>query len=108
MKEKTNDLSELKGLGKIILILAGAFIIMYALTLGATKLGWFDTGYTKPNVEDAVISYEKIMAGSVFDKKDDSYYVAIANFDKTNNMYYQSIVSSYKSKKEHLPFTWLT
>ena len=27
MKEKTNDLSELKGLGKIILILAGAFII---------------------------------------------------------------------------------
>lgn len=104
MKEKANDLSELKGLGKIILILAGAFIIMYLLTLGATKLGWFDTGYTKPNVEDAVISYEKIMAGSVFDKKDDSYYVAIANFKNTNNMYYQSIVSAYKSKKEHLPF----
>lgn len=69
MKEKTNDLSELKGLGKIILILASAFIIMYLLTLGATKLGWFDTSYTKPNVEEAVISYEKIMAGSVFEDR---------------------------------------
>lgn len=105
MKEKTNDLSELKGLGKIIIVLSIIFIVMYLLTIGATKLGWFETGYTKPSVSESVISYEKIIAGSILDKKDKEYYVAIADF--SNNMYYSSIISTYKDKEDKLPIYYV-
>ena len=37
--KKSEDLSELKGLGKILLILVGAFIVMYLITLSANKAG---------------------------------------------------------------------
>ena len=74
--KKTENLSELKGLGKILLILVVAFIAMYLITLGANKAGLFDPGYNKPEVSDAVISYENIMAGTIFNREG-NYYVAI-------------------------------
>ena len=67
--KKTENLSELKGLGKILLILVGAFIVMYLITLSANKAGLFDPGYNKPEVSDAVISYENIMAGTIFNRE---------------------------------------
>ena len=107
MKEKTNDLSELKGLVKIIIVLVIAFLVMYLLTVGATKLGWFDIGYTKPEIAESVINYDKIIAGSIFDKKDTDYYVAIADFSGTNNIYYESIISNYKEKESKLPIYYV-
>ena len=85
--KKSEDLSELKGLGKILLILVGAFIVMYLITLGANKAGLFDPGYTKPEVSDAVISYENIMAGTIFNREG-NYYVAILDSKDKMNTYY--------------------
>lgn len=100
--KKSEDLSELKGLGKILLILVGAFIIMYLITLGANKAGLFDPGYNKPEVSDAVISYENIMAGTIFNREG-SYYVAILDSKDKMNTYYESVISNYQKKEDKTP-----
>ena len=92
--KKSEDLSELKGLGKILLILVVAFIAMYLITLGANKAGLFDPGYNKPEIGDAVISYENIMAGTIFNREG-NYYVAILDSKDKMNTYYESVISNY-------------
>ena len=94
--KKSEDLSELKGLGKILLILVVAFIAMYLITLGANKAGLFDPGYNKPEVGDAVISYENIMAGTIFNREG-NYYVAILDSNDKMNTYYESVISNYQN-----------
>ncbi len=100
--KKTENLSELKGLGKILLILVGAFIVMYLITLGANKAGLFDPGYNKPEVSDAVISYENIMAGTIFNREG-NYYVAILDSKDKMNAYYESVISNYQKKEDKTP-----
>lgn len=100
--KKSEDLSELKGLGKILLILVVAFIAMYLITLGANKAGLFDPGYNKPEVGDAVISYENIMAGIIFNREG-NYYVAILDSNDKMNTYYESVISNYQKKEDKTP-----
>lgn len=100
--KKSEDLSELKGLGKILLILVVAFIAMYLITLGANKAGLFDPGYNKPEVGDAVISYENIMAGTIFNREG-NYYVAILDSNDKMNTYYESVISNYQKKEDKTP-----
>ena len=100
--KKSEDLSELKGLGKILLILVGTFIVMYLITLSANKAGLFDPGYNKPEVSDAVISYENIMAGTIFNREG-NYYVAILDSKDKMNTYYESLISNYQKKEDKTP-----
>ena len=49
----------------LVIVLISVFGMVYLLTVGARKLGWFDERYTAPSVDEASISYEYIEASSV-------------------------------------------
>ena len=77
-------------------------LVIYLLTIGAQKIGMFDEGYTTPEVQTAVISYDSTIAGSIFNKVDNEYYVLIADFSGNENIYLKNLMSIYKDKEKHL------
>lgn len=102
-EQKKVNTSELKSLIILVIILSVVFGVIYLLTLGANKMGLFEPSYVKPEVGDAVISYENISAGTILDRAEKEYYVAIADFDANKNITYRSELSIYGNKKESLP-----
>lgn len=86
----------------IVVVIFVIIAIVYLLTMGAQKLGWFDLGYTKPEVESAVISYENILAGSIFNKQSGEYYVMIADYDNDSSIYVSSLGSLYNEKENKI------
>lgn len=87
----------------LVSILVLIVLIIYGLTLGAQKIGLFDQGYVKPELSAAVISYDSTLAGSMFDKSENEYYVMIVDFSSDESIYVSSLGSSYKNKENHLP-----
>ncbi len=85
----------------LVIILLGVFLVIYGLTLGAHKLGWFDNRYTKPELEEAKIDYENINAGTMFKREEKEYFVLIGDFSE-NSLYINQIVSNYKAKEKAL------
>ena len=82
----------------LVVVLLGTFVVVYGLTLGASKLGWFDTRYTKPDVEEAKIDYTYISAGTIFSREEDHYFVLIGDFTNLG-MYLNEVVNNYKEKE---------
>lgn len=101
--KKVQEELDIKGIVILFSVLIGIVILIYLLTLGAQKIGLFDEGYTKPEVKTPIISYEKILAGNVFNMKDETYYVMIADFEDLDSVYFSSLGSLYKDKKDSLP-----
>ena len=100
-KEETNQKDSIKELCIIVIVIAAVFGIVYLLTVGATKLGWFDPHYTKPSVEDATISFENIEVGTMFDRIEEEYFVILSDGEK-DNYYLTSLISNYKEKDDAL------
>lgn len=102
-KNESVEMNDIKKLSIIVGVIVVAFGLVYGLTVGATKLGLFEPHYTKPEAADAVISYEKINAGTILNRSDSEYYVVIADFSDNKNVYIESLISSYKQKETKLP-----
>ncbi len=83
----------------VVLVISLIVLVMYGLTIGAQKLGWFNQGYVKPEVSSAVISYEKILAGTIFNRVEEEYYVLVADFDSEDSVYVSSLASLYNKKE---------
>lgn len=86
----------------VVGVITVVFLAIYFLTVGAGKLGWFDTHYTKSPVEEAVISYENIEVGTMLNRQENDYYVVLADMSK-NSMYISSVISMYKEKENVIP-----
>ena len=80
------------------------------LILGIT---WFATAALTGEIEfnkkeeieeETVIQYEEIMAGQIFNRVEDEYYVLLFNFTDTFSEHYLSLIDSYKTKDKSLPF----
>lgn len=82
----------------LVIVIMGVFGLVYLLTVGAGKIGWFDQRYTAPSIEEANISYDIIEAGTMFNRSEENYYVVIGDFS-TNNMYIDSLIGAYKEKE---------
>ncbi len=100
IKKSVNDEVDIKGAIIVVLSIVIIILVMYALTLGAKKLGWFDLGYTKPSVGNATISYDNILAGMTFNRADSEYYVLLADFDSEDSIYLRSLENLYNDKKD--------
>ena len=85
----------------LVVVLLGVFAVVYGLTVGARKLGWFDTRYSKPDTEEAKIDYTNISAGTMFNREEEHYYVLIGDFTNLG-MYLSQVVSNYKQKEDAL------
>ena len=83
----------------VVVVIAG---MVYGLTLVLTKMGVFDAGYTKPEREDAQISYEVVTVGTMFNKSDKEYYVVVDEFTDNPNQYLYSILYRYSGLEDKL------
>ena len=54
--------------------------VAYLCVLGMAKLGLFEKGYTAPEAKDVTIDTDYISIGSVFNRKDKTYYVIFDNY----------------------------
>lgn len=94
-KKNEEEVMPLKELLIIIGVISIVFIVIYLLTLGANKLGWFDPRYNKKEVGNAIISYEKIMYGTALDREENDYYVIFTD-SKNEHYYMDSIIIEYR------------
>lgn len=100
-KEEVKKDETIKDFIIIVLVLTIAFLVIWALTLGAKRLGWFNQHYSKPEVEDAIISYDNIELGTIFNRSESEYYVALFDGEK-DEMYLNTLITNYKEKENAL------
>lgn len=100
-KNNTNSF-DIKGFVITIVALICILGVIYGLTLGAQNLGWFDLDYFKPEVSKGVISYNNILAGTIFDRNEEEYYVLIADFSEEDSIYLSSLYSMYQEKEDKI------
>ena len=78
-KEKKSNKNQLITLAKIVL----GVIIIVAVTIG---LYYIISGDYKSNDSKTEIVYDEIMAGQIFDKQDETYYVALYKYDSDEDL----------------------
>lgn len=91
--------------GKIIKITIGVVLIL-ALTYLITGLatGEIKFGKEKETEEETSIQYEEILAGQIFNRNSEEYYVLLFNFTDNFASYYLSLKDTYVSSDGSLPF----
>lgn len=87
----------------IVGVIMVVVLVIYGLTVLAQRVGLFDVGYTKPEVQASVISYENSIAGSIFNKSDSEYYVVLFDSESNDSIYLSNLISLYNNKENHLP-----
>ncbi|MCI8331046.1 MAG: hypothetical protein HFE04_02965 [Bacilli bacterium] len=103
---KINEVEEMKLKDITIVICAIGIIVVlaYGLTILAKHIGLFDIRYIKPEVTAGTIDYENILAGTIFSKQEDEYYVMIGDFESEESVYIGAVGNIYKNKDgEKLP-----
>ena len=71
--EALNVLKTVLGIG---IFLGVAYLCVFAMT----KLGLFEKGYTAPEAKEITVDPDYIAIGSVFNRKDSTYYVMFDNY----------------------------
>lgn len=95
----TNDTNEYKKIFKYLIIILIILILVYLLTVWITNNSSSSTSST---VATAEIQHSKILSGTVFDKKDSSYYVLFYNTKDSDSSVYSDAYSTYHEKKDSL------
>lgn len=95
-----NDNYDLKNVIKFILIVSVIALLFYFVTvivLKNKKVKTYDT-----TSEPAVIQYNEIIIGDMFNQKENEYYILLKENDDFYLDLYDSYVSSYASKENSL------
>lgn len=92
MVENNEVVSYIKIIIAILLILG----VVYLITFLLNKNGLFQKGYTAPTISDAIINYDELLLGSVFEKGNGTYYVYLDNLTEITNVQTYNKVSNYK------------
>ena len=96
---KTTTSTELDYM-RVIKISLGVLIVL-AVVLVVSKIAMGEITFGKKDKEEETtqtITYQEILAGEVFNRKKDSYYVFFYSFSDSNASYYQSLISNYQLK----------
>lgn len=76
----------IKMLGVVILIL-GAFYLIFAIATGEISFG--------EKKKETQIQNIEILAGNVFSREEDTYYVLMYDFEESNSIYYANLYDTY-------------
>lgn len=80
---------------KTIFIVFTCFLLIYGIVMLLDKKGVFDRGYEAPQLSEAEISYDYILAGTMFNRQDSEYYVVFDKFNtKDENVFLKYILNS--------------
>ena len=81
-----------------VLLVIGIVYLVTAISSGEIKLN-----KKKANTEVS-INYQEIIAGETFNRKASEYYVLYFNFTDSKASYYLTLIDSYNSQDNSLPF----
>ena len=88
--------SEIKNLLKIILIVTAIFLIFYGITTLVTDKKKEEEN---PNTSEAIIQYDEILLGTLFNQSNSEYYVLITTEEDQYASNYLGLISSYQAKE---------
>lgn len=96
-------LSEETKKGIILFIIIGVILVgVYFATVYLVNKGNLST-YEPSSEVDAVITYDEINVGMVFNRTPEEYYVAFENFSDKNRVEYSTLIKDYSSNENNLP-----
>ncbi len=106
MKKKKKNLSlkistnnETESLLKTVIAVFVCFLFVYGFIMLLNRYGVFEKGYEAPNKKETEISYEYILAGTIFNRMDNEYYVVFDKFEtEKSNIYLKYIIDSSSVK----------
>jgi len=98
---KEND-SDIFKLVKIILVIVFIVLGVWALTYFMDKAGVFDEGYTRGVRNEAIISYDVSLVGTIFNKKESEYYVVFDEYGNRADQYLYSVTARYNNLEDVL------
>lgn len=84
---------------KFIIIVLMIGILFYLITIFVTNK---KTDVSKKEVEDAIIQYEEIIIGNMFDQKQKEYYVLLKKKNDNYLSYYETYITNYQNKDDSL------
>lgn len=87
----------------LILVVISILCLFYLLTVHLTEGGSNESTTGEPIVEDTVIQYNEILAGSTFNKSDDKYFVVYYDMSSEDISDISEAISTYNSKEDSLP-----
>lgn len=90
---------------KVIKISVGVLLVL-ALVYFVTAIasGEIKFGKEKKEETETTIQYKEIIAGEIFNRNADEYYVLVVDFTDSFANYYSNLISSYNTKDNSLPF----
>lgn len=81
---------------KTTVLVIAFFGLAYFGILLLGKVGFFDAGYEAPAVEAEEISYDTALIGTMLNRPEKIYYVALDNYgNEKEDMYFKYIVNNY-------------
>lgn len=92
--------NEVTNLIKIVLIVSAVFLIFYGITIIVTK----NKKASVPENTDAVIQYDEILLGTLFEQPNSEYYVLVTAADDEYLTTYTTYLSTYKTKENATRF----
>ncbi len=91
---------------RVIKISIGVILVLALVYFGTAFLSGeidLDKKSTKTE-EETTIQYQEIIGGEMLNRKAKEYFVLLYDFKDNYNDYYQSLIKSYTSKDNSLPF----
>lgn len=81
---------------KTTILVIAFFVLSYVCLLLLGNVGFFDAGYEAPAVEEEEIAYDTALIGTMFNRPEKVYYVALDNYGEDNlDMYFKYLVNNY-------------
>ena len=95
-KKKVNEEMDVKGLVIITVVLCVLVLLIYLLTLGAQKLGWFNERYVPKEVANAVSIYSSTLV-DIYKNKEESIPLYIVDLSEGLNKFIISEENNYNA-----------
>lgn len=95
-----NKSNELGNFIKMIIIVVVIFLAFYLITIFTTKNK--ENEYTPKTPTPAVIQYEEIILGEIYNQKENEYYVMISDKEDPYMKLFSNLITKYKSKDNAL------
>ncbi len=99
--EKTNQ-NEMNNFIRIIIIVVVIFVLFYFITIITT--GRKKGDYTKAQTTPAVIQYDEIILGNLYQQKASEYYVLVKEKEDPYISVFESLLKQNSSKKDGIPY----